>query len=395
MNNYKMVDIVKYIAAIMVICIHCNPITSQEPLNFFIKNIVCRIAVPFFFISSAYFVRKGSDHKEKYIKNYLKKLGKSYLAWSILFIYVGISWINEHLGYSGFLLIISFFFGLLQVGVYYHLWYIPAMIFSLFIVNKALKYISYKTVFLISILLFMFGSLETYYGFLPAGILKNTFDGIIQLIFTTRTGLLFGSIFVTIGFFIYDYQERLQSLLKFLPFLTILFSFLLMVEGFFLFNVERLDMNFLLMLIPFSFFFFLWILSSSIKIKIDTKKIRELSMYYYFVHPVCIILVEETGKGYQLSWLRSGVISFFLIVLFTHFLSLIIIEIRKKARSRKQIFLAGFLGIFVTFPVGILFFVNRVDNINVKYEMVPCLWFVFSFVVYYLLQKRKKIKAVN
>lgn len=55
LNNYRMVDIVKYVAAIMVICIHCNQLLPQEFLNFFVKQIICRIAVYFFF-TYAYFV---------------------------------------------------------------------------------------------------------------------------------------------------------------------------------------------------------------------------------------------------------------------------------------------------------------------------------------------------
>lgn len=76
--NYKMIDVMKYIAAMMVICIHCGSIFSQEYTDFFIKNIICRIAVPFFFISSAYFVRKGSSQGQAYVKTYLKNLIKSY-----------------------------------------------------------------------------------------------------------------------------------------------------------------------------------------------------------------------------------------------------------------------------------------------------------------------------
>ena len=80
--NYKMIDFMKYIAAIMVICIHCNQLFPQEYLNFFIKNIICRTAVPFFFISSAYFVRKGKQSNANYVGIYLKRLMKSYCLWS-------------------------------------------------------------------------------------------------------------------------------------------------------------------------------------------------------------------------------------------------------------------------------------------------------------------------
>lgn len=34
--NYKMIDLMKCLTAIMVICIHCNQLCSQEYLNFHI-----------------------------------------------------------------------------------------------------------------------------------------------------------------------------------------------------------------------------------------------------------------------------------------------------------------------------------------------------------------------
>lgn len=74
------------------------------------------------------------------------------------------------------------------------------MIFCIFIVSKLVKHFSYKIVFFLSTIFFLFGSLETYYRFLPNGWFKNIFDAVIKIFFTTRSGLLFGMIFVAIGF---------------------------------------------------------------------------------------------------------------------------------------------------------------------------------------------------
>lgn len=389
LNNFKMVDVVKYIAAIMVICIHCNPIVPQEQINFFIKNVICRIAVPFFFISSAYFVIRGCNSKDNYLKNYLKSLAKSYLAWSIVFIPIGLDWIHQNLTLSGELLPFALLFGLIHVGTYYHLWYIPAMIFSLFFVDKLLKHISYKAVFIISILLFMFGSLETYYGFLTPGLLKDIFDIFIQVFFTTRTGLLFGMIFITIGFYIYDYQEKLKSLVKYIPLLTCLFTVTLFIEGALLYNTARLDMNFMFMLVPFSFFFFLWVLSFPKTLKFDTRKIRELSKYYYFVHPVCIVIVEEVGKAFGIDILYSGVISFLFVFLLTHFLCSLIIKIQQQPWNYIKMILSVLLGMLSTFVMASLIYQFKILNIQLKFELVPSLLFISSFIIYYLLLKRK------
>lgn len=257
MHNYKMLDLAKYVAAIMVICIHCSALVDQPYLNFFIKQIVCRIAVPFFFISSAYFIRKGSDGNVMYVSNYLKRLMRSYWAWSLVFIPIGLDWIHQNLSIAGYLLPFALIYGLIHIGTYYHLWYIPALIFSVFFADKLLKRFTYKVLFTIAAVLFMFGSLETYYGLMQNGAFKDFFDLLIQIIFATRSGLFFGMIFTLMGFYIYDRQEKLKLLSKYVPAFTLVCGILLVKEGTFLYTIERLDMNFLLMLAPFSFFFFI------------------------------------------------------------------------------------------------------------------------------------------
>lgn len=385
--NYKMVDIVKYVAAILVICIHCNPIVPEPHLNYFIKQIVCRVAVPFFFISSAYFVRKGMRKRPGYLKQYLKNLGKSYLFWSIIFIPIGMDWINQNLKLANNLLPFALIFGLIHVGTYYHLWYIPAMLLSLWVVAKLLNYLSYKLLFLLSALLYLFGSLETYYVFLGAGWLKKFFDLIIQIFFTTRSGLFFGMIFVVIGFLIYDYQEKLKAMTKYIHILTIVCFGLLIVEGIMLYHVEKLDMNFLLLLLPFSFFFFLWTLSTPLIPNFDTRMLRELSKYYYFVHPVCIVIIEELGAALEWPILSSGLFSFALIFLLTHLLCLAIIHIQKQNISRKSILIAGLLGLVATFLISSIIYALKTTGSTLKFELVPSIWFFASFLSCYLLQR--------
>lgn len=384
--NYKMVDIVKYAAAIMVICIHCNQLFPQEYLNFFVKNIVCRIAVPFFFISSAYFVRKGSQKSEDYVSIYLKRLMKSYWLWSLVFIPIGLDWIHQNLSLAGYLLPFAFIYGLIHIGTYYHLWYVPAMILTIFLVHKLLKRYSYRTLFIVSILLFMFGSIESYYGLLQNGWFKDFFDLLITIIFTTRSGLLYGMIFTVIGCYIYDHEDHLQELHRYAPVLTIAFAGLLILEGSFLFTITRLDMNFLLMLVPFSFFFFLWVLFSPYTIKGETRKLRELSKYYYFVHPVCIVIIEEIGLALSFDMMSSGLLSLCIIIILTHLLSGMILTV-KKPLKKSFVCVAVLFGILLTFVfAGLVFFVKP-DEILLKFEFVPCLWFFSSFFMYYVINK--------
>lgn len=51
-RNLQMIDVMKFISAILVITIHCNPLTGTP--GYILTGIIARISVPFFFISSGY-----------------------------------------------------------------------------------------------------------------------------------------------------------------------------------------------------------------------------------------------------------------------------------------------------------------------------------------------------
>lgn len=153
-------------------------------------------------------------------------------------------WIYQNLSLSQNLLPVALLYGLFYIGTYYHLWYIPAMICSIFLLHYLLKRFSYKTLFLLTFSLFLFGSLESYYGLLQNGWFKDSFDLLMRVISTTRSGLLYGMIFTLLGFYIYDRKDIIQALLKYVPILLIASFVFLFIEGNFLHQIQRLDMNF-------------------------------------------------------------------------------------------------------------------------------------------------------
>lgn len=58
-------DLSRWIAAFLVICIHTVPLSSFSRLgNALFVQVVCRLAVPFFFVCSGYFLRKKTAKAE-------------------------------------------------------------------------------------------------------------------------------------------------------------------------------------------------------------------------------------------------------------------------------------------------------------------------------------------
>lgn len=136
-GRYSSIDIFRYICAILVIAIHTGPFAEMNPAaGFAAKEIIPRIAVPFFFMASGYFYIKKLRNGGKPFKQYMKRLVQIYAAWSLLYFLLAFAqW-----GYTdlkGFFVkcLLSFFF----YGSAYHFWFFPALIYAVCFTNLLWK----------------------------------------------------------------------------------------------------------------------------------------------------------------------------------------------------------------------------------------------------------------
>ncbi len=330
-KNYQSIDLMKYIAALMVIGVHTKLFMPfSQLLNFAFANVLARIAVPFFFITSAYFLKRGIEHKTNYLQHYLLSLLKGYLIWSVLYLPVGINWIADNYDLPFYLYPVALIVGLFYVGTYYHLWYIPALIIAILLVHWLLKKTNYPTLFAAAILLYGFGSLETYYGLITNPTLLAIVNRYMALFITTRNGLFYGSIFVAIGFFLWDYQDKLHKI-PYTKGLVVSIG-LLMIEAYFIFDKTRLDMNFLLSLVPLSFFLFIFLKETLIGFTFNSNRLREYAKYYYFTHAFFLVLIPSLAQliGFQQLWVSQGLLRFGLTLLSTHLACLLLIHLKQQ-----------------------------------------------------------------
>ena len=84
---YTSVDLFKFFAAALIVCIHTRPFYAYPTLDLYWTRVICQVAVPFFFCFSSYiFFKRG-----KSIKSYIKRMLSLYLVWFIIeipFIYL-------------------------------------------------------------------------------------------------------------------------------------------------------------------------------------------------------------------------------------------------------------------------------------------------------------------
>ncbi len=341
--NYHNIDILKYICAILIIILHLRPFKYySNELDLTFNNIITRICVPLFFLITGYFIAKKEKDNPSYIKNYIKKMIPLYLVWSTLYIPIIISFIiqnssliNDYLQFVNLpiyviiillilLLPIILLITLIYTGVYYHLWYFPALLFSLMVLSKWKKKFKIKYLLIISFFLLLFGATETYYGILPIGI-KALVSFYFKIFFTTRNFLFFGLFYVVLGYYM-GTKKEIYSKNCFVK--LIIFVFLLVFEAIFLHDTERLNSNILLSCVPIVYYLFITILYIS-KPKDNKVKFpfRDLSKYYYFIHPgIIFILFSIKAINVDINpYFQVGI-----VLLITDLLSRIIIYLKKK-----------------------------------------------------------------
>ena len=122
-KSYTGIDLFRIIAALMVVAIHTSPLLSYtETGDFILTRVIARTAVPFFFMTSGFFLitryAKDNSKPAAFIKNTLFIYAISIVIYMPICIYKG--------DLRGDNLLPRIIKSLVFDGTMYHLWYMPA-----------------------------------------------------------------------------------------------------------------------------------------------------------------------------------------------------------------------------------------------------------------------------
>lgn len=342
-NRYDLINFWKFISSLLVVAIHT--VTRQQDLGYFIV-VSSRIAVPFFFICSGYFLHNklyenNKDQRRKDIYKYIKNIFSIYFLWSIIYlifnydIYFGhINIIKE---------IILFIRCFLFMAIRDHLWYLSALCFSvylLYILICKLKF-KFEYVCIISILLYIFSlSADLYYGLIDNTIFSKLINVYIYFFGEVWNSFMQGLIFIVMGIGIkkYTFANKIKR-----PIIVVLiFYVLFIIEHFTVryFNIAR-DNNtsiFLLVLAPYIFITLLRYES-----KYDFKWIqkysnifKDISLTIYLIHPLIIDIVSKLFRIMNINELQyESYIKFILVSLISVIISLVMNKIKVYNTGKK------------------------------------------------------------
>lgn len=280
------IDWLRLAAAILVIAIHTSPLADfNETGDFILTRVLARIAVPFFFITSGYFLLSRYHDSDRKLRHFLKKTGWIYGA-SIL-LYLPLNFRNGYFSQSQ--LLPELLKDLIFDGTMYHLWYLPASMLGMLIAWKLVEKLDFSKGLVMALLLYLVGLFgDSYYVVVEKlPLLKAFYDRLFELFDNTRNGLFFAPVFLILGGFIADERRKLSSVEAGVGFLISLG--LLLAEALILHRhgFQRHDSMYVFLLPAMYFLFHLILLWKGRRIPL----LRPASLVVYLIHPLVIAAV--------------------------------------------------------------------------------------------------------
>ncbi len=292
-KHFAGIDYFRFAAAFLVIAIHTSPFgTWDETIDYLTTYCLGRIAVPFFFMTTGFFVLAPyylSDfRKKRALHRFLLKNTTLYLAVTLFSLPLIL--------YSGQLptSVPAFLKDLFFDGTFYHLWYFPAALTGCLLL-MLLGHISLTAAAVYSVLAYAAGLLgDSYYGLIKgAPLLSSFYDGIFGFTSYTRNGLFFAPVFILLGALIAVYRIRISK--KACEWGLIVSLAGLLLEGYFTYSLDLQKHNSMyLFLLPVLFFLFQFLLGVQGH---APGWIREGSMLLYVIHPAVIVLWRMIAKA--------------------------------------------------------------------------------------------------
>lgn len=322
-KSYTGIDCFRLAAALLIITIHTSPLAGfSETADFILTRIFARVAVPFFFVTSGFFLISRYNYQIGKLSAFVRKTAIIYGAAILLYIPVNL--------YNGYFKMENLLPNLIKDivfdGTLYHLWYLPASILGGAIAWYLVKKLDYQKAFAVAAVLYLTGLFgDSYYGVIRnVSVCSGFYALIFQVSDYTRNGIFFAPVFFVMGGFIADQREqtawkklvcthseqkcatdsiKIDSLYENRILrngigmgLTLA---LMLAEGLTLhhFQVQRHDSMYVFLL-PCVYFLFLLLLQFRGNRYVW---LRDVSLIIYLIHPMMIVVIRLAAKLFHLQ----------------------------------------------------------------------------------------------
>ena len=305
------IDLAKFTASLLIIGIHANIGSDiNNTFGFLIVDILCRLAVPFYAVSTGYFLASvwgGERVNKTLLLRQENKLIKLYFIWSALYLLYSIPW-WLHEGWFSPWAFVDYAIGAVKNGAHYHLWYIlglfyalPVMFFLLVICKTRLKVLLLLSISLYVVMLLFY----SYDWILPYG--GGRLHQLLSISFPATAALFLILPMLLLGFCI----GNTPVLSKRIANIGFILSFLMLcTEAFFLKARGYIKVSYIVFSYPTAYFLFQALLNIRSDSKLFTK-LAGISVYIYCFHPMVVETVGKTTNNSIVLFLITVVISIF------------------------------------------------------------------------------------
>ncbi len=356
-NKYDGLDFMKLICSVMVVIIHTVPFAEFSYMfSFMWANMLCRVAVPLYFICSGFlFCEKISslpkNERRSYLLAYERRLLLLYAFWIVIYFPMFIrgfvnnvytfsplmvgwgTWLSKFLPY--------FLQSLFVRGINFHLWYLPALMFATALVYALLP-LGKKVLLIIGGIFYVFGLLGDSYWIVTEAFPKLAeLYGTYEYFFVdTRNGLFFGVLFVGIGAALSDasFRERLRcgKLTAIILYIVLLLESLLVKEvlwGGFLSKGP----NMYITLVPLCAVLFVIFSRMSFEGRgFNGALVRNVSMVIYFCHGIMLAYWYVIADYLFLP--HTPTVAFVLVLVSSALMAYNLVLIRQHSRFFAKLF---------------------------------------------------------
>ncbi len=332
-KSYIGIDLFRVIAAILIIAIHTSPFGSYNTwADFVLTRVIARVAVPFFFMTSGFFLISRYQYSTKKLGVFVKKTAWIYGAAIVLYIPINL--------YNGYFqaenLLPNIVKDIVFDGTMYHLWYLPASLSGGVFVWYLVRRLEYDRAFAVAAVLYFIGLFgDSYYGLIENNTVLNGFYTLLfQVSDYTRNGIFFAPIFFLLGGWIADSGIHFSRIMAWVLFVSMMLFML--VEGLILhqFHLQRHDSMYFF-LVPCVYFLFQALLYFRGKRHVW---MRDISLLIYMIHPLIIVLVRLAAKVLHMQTLlvENSAIHFFAVVLMSIIFSVAAVALWRRFSNKKK-----------------------------------------------------------
>ena len=289
-KEYTGIDLFRLAAAFFMVVIHTSPLADvSETGDFILTRVLARVGVPFFFMTSGYFLISRDVCHTKRLWDFEKKTAVIYGAAILLYLPVNV--------YQGYFQTEHFLPKLLKAlafdGTLYHLWYLPAAMLGALLAWGLMGKLGERRALAAAAVLYLVGLFgDSYYG------LAERFSGVrcfyTQLFLVsdyTRNGIFFAPLFFLLGGILAQKERKKLSVCV----AGFCVSFCLMLAEALLlrhFSLQRHDSMYLLL--PFCMYFLFGAL-----LHIRGRRmafLRDVSLVIYLIHPLVIVMLRPAAR---------------------------------------------------------------------------------------------------